>query len=533
MMYPVEHTCAQRQTTPTDHIINHSPPSYQESLKQEIRHKQQFGECRNYRDGPPQLPPRDNLYTTRPSCGLSTRDISRKAEAPFTSTRNTDSNSEAGRSEIDSVPPRNMTRKNFETAMPAMSHPYANFQPHLFQQSSSSYESPYQISSRIIITDSGEVQYERNILGNKPQHHGGFHFKQNIPLPPRKSAAATASRKGQSVSPKIFPRSLNRNAGRTQSCRPSAWGPQKTKPRLEKRASELSDSDDTYVFIPDVVKDPTKSPIPSDPLQNCADPLLCPPVGDSHLLMPTMGGVSQSTDNLMGTDSISLSSENYDDVITVSQQVHLKHSDGSLLHVLATQEVVSNSSILVPESDQPPGQPIRSNSPQKPAIKPRRRKPSSESEVKLPNDTSSPAFTVSSGQKSSTIPKSYTSADINSGVSPGQKSLTITKGYPYSSHPTLDFTSVSSTTSPLPVDTAWCPPMGNLSANSPTGKTETRLVHPPLTPPIPRPRRGVNLRFPEHARHTEDDSLVGRKGSVGQRRLSIPSLPQDIPVSEV
>ena len=83
------------------------------------------------------------------------------------------------------IPPRTIPRKNYECSLPAVAQPYINFTPHLFSSSSSRFEAPYQISSRIIITDSGDVQFERNVLGNAPMNHGGFHFKKQLPLPPR------------------------------------------------------------------------------------------------------------------------------------------------------------------------------------------------------------------------------------------------------------------------------------------------------------------------------------------------------------
>ena len=85
------------------------------------------------------------------------------------------------------LPPRTIPRKDHETSIPAADQPYYNFQPHLFNHHGNKcFEAPYQISSRIIIKDSGEVQFERNIMGNRPpKRHGGFHFKQQIPIPPR------------------------------------------------------------------------------------------------------------------------------------------------------------------------------------------------------------------------------------------------------------------------------------------------------------------------------------------------------------
>lgn len=90
------------------------------------------------------------------------------------------------------LPPRTIPRKNHGTSIPATTHLYANFQPHLFNNSAGKYstETPYQISSRIIITDNGDVQYERNVLGNTPvKMTGGLHFRKTVPLPPRSSKA--------------------------------------------------------------------------------------------------------------------------------------------------------------------------------------------------------------------------------------------------------------------------------------------------------------------------------------------------------
>ena len=91
------------------------------------------------------------------------------------------------------LPPRTIPRKDHETSIPAEEHPYYNYQPHLFNhQGNKSFDAPYQISSRIIIKDSGEVQFERNVMGNRAhKRHGGFHFKGGIPIPPRGIRANT------------------------------------------------------------------------------------------------------------------------------------------------------------------------------------------------------------------------------------------------------------------------------------------------------------------------------------------------------
>ena len=85
------------------------------------------------------------------------------------------------------LPPRTIPRKDHESSIPAEEHPYYNFQPHIFNHhGNQSFDAPYQISSRIIIKDSGEVQFERNVMGNRPHKLlGGFDFKGEIPIPPR------------------------------------------------------------------------------------------------------------------------------------------------------------------------------------------------------------------------------------------------------------------------------------------------------------------------------------------------------------
>ena len=84
------------------------------------------------------------------------------------------------------LPPRTIPRANYESCIPARAQPYLKYQPHMYQQGMNRLEAPYQISSRIIITDSGEVQFERNIMGNMPpSNQRGFLFSKQLPLPPR------------------------------------------------------------------------------------------------------------------------------------------------------------------------------------------------------------------------------------------------------------------------------------------------------------------------------------------------------------
>ena len=120
-------------------------------------------------------------------------------------------------SNIDGLPPRTIPRKNHEGAIPAVAHPYINFQPHLYYSGSGVFESPYQISSRIIISDSGEVQYERNVFGNVPQNHGGFQFKEKA-IPPKGVQASSA----QPPSARCYSSSAAATKGRNTQSRPTS-----------------------------------------------------------------------------------------------------------------------------------------------------------------------------------------------------------------------------------------------------------------------------------------------------------------------
>lgn len=130
----------------------------------------------------------------------TTTSSSSKSHTPFKSSHTHSSSSHTPHSSSHAatspeLPPRTIPRRN-----QANSHLYANLHSHLFNSSTSAegrydLETPYQISSRITITDSGEVKYERSILGNTPAEMSGkVHFRKSMPLPPR--GGAVAVRKG-------------------------------------------------------------------------------------------------------------------------------------------------------------------------------------------------------------------------------------------------------------------------------------------------------------------------------------------------
>lgn len=92
------------------------------------------------------------------------------------------------------LPPRTIPRPNYESGIPAEAQPYLNYQPHLYSASGNRrFEPPYQVSSRIIITDSGEVQFERNVMGAMPtSSQTRFAFNHQTPLPPRGLRASSS-----------------------------------------------------------------------------------------------------------------------------------------------------------------------------------------------------------------------------------------------------------------------------------------------------------------------------------------------------
>ena len=133
-------------------------------------------------------------YTGSDSCtGGTGMESLFMADGSLSTTKTTPDPPKETKSSPTALPPRTIPRKDHESSIPAVKQPYYNYQPHLFNhRENKCFDAPYQISSRIIIKDSGEVQFERNIMGNQPsKRHGGFHFKQQIPIPPRGLRADT------------------------------------------------------------------------------------------------------------------------------------------------------------------------------------------------------------------------------------------------------------------------------------------------------------------------------------------------------
>ena len=520
---------------PVSHICSHSaeaahPPSYLESQ----RHTAASGRVIENGSAPPELPPR-NIYTTHHDIVSQNAPANGSSHATFKPAFPA-----KNPAKLESVPPRNITRRNHESAVPAMAHPYMNFLPQVFQHNgSTSYDSPYQISSRIIITDSGEVQYERNVLGNKHQHHGGFHFKSTLPLPPRSGDAARPP--PPTFEAKARPTfEVSRSPNRTTSL-PTSHSrreEQKQKRKLEKCASEFSDDcDDAYVFIPDIVYDPTRVPLPQTlgeptsgtlPTESSSEgPEICgpPPEGSTRTLhnsyekhpLPDSyrSGEMHFQDHSFDSSCISeteyeggdegaasFSGDYEDNVMLVSQQLSITQASTGLSHVVATQEIrPSDSLVPVPPGNDyvfPPSLQLscqtRSKSPNKPRVKPRTKKPAMQSNsLLLPSNHHSPM--KSSVQKSATIPHVRTLSSELSLSSHHTLDLTLGDEEPSSPFPSLVLSSENFTSThshPHPVSRSQL----------------TQLTHSPLTPPVPRPRP-LFTRV-GGSRQSEDDSVLDR-----------------------
>ena len=225
------------------------------------------------------------------------------------------------------VPPRNITRRNFESAIQAIANPYTNYQPHLFQQRSSSFDSPYQISSRIIITDTGKVQYERNILGSRPQGHGGFHFKRQVPLPPRhthlrlETQVCYPSERLPSPPPPVKQRQPRLPL--TNERRDSDTQVKHTSPMSEKRSSELSDYEDMYNFITQRSVTPQHSPH-HYPTSNASEQHQ--QIGHDYDNLPNVDSVSDTSypSASRSEQNVMRHSDPYDDVILVNVSQHIQ-----------------------------------------------------------------------------------------------------------------------------------------------------------------------------------------------------------------
>lgn len=312
MVYNLSHQCG--YCTPPS-VQPPPPPPYEpptaDGEKQPLE-----GERQSPTLAPPKLPPKPPLVPAFEFSDQWWEDSFSSGSGPSSLTQK-----EKCDERIGDLPPRSIPRKNHEVSIPAMPQPYLNFQPHLFNRRH--FEAPYQISSRIIITDSGEVQFERSILGNMQQAHGGFHINKQMPLPPRTRAKTGFSQlpprtlnvppstEGHSsftsTPPKVpckqrrgCPPPLNRMNSDSQL--------QETfSSRLQKRASDVSQGENGEYIIP------TLSEASSEPPQPTSSPSYNPYVNGSHDEDSKGDNASESTGHIPPSDNL----EDYDDIISV------------------------------------------------------------------------------------------------------------------------------------------------------------------------------------------------------------------------
>lgn len=219
---------------------------------------------------PPQLPPKPQQGSILDQWSLDSR-----LSGPGPS----DQQETESESPDSDLPPRYYMRKDHQSSVPAMAQPYLNFQPHIFNHHC--FEGPYQISSRIIITDSGEIQFERSILGNTPHpsSHGGFQFNKQKPLPPRRTVQNSSA-----SSHMLPPRTPNTSSADNQHTSVASELPQvppkqgrnrpppvfrtssdpqlketHSSPKLAKRASEVSQGENGEYVITTSPKSRTES----------------------------------------------------------------------------------------------------------------------------------------------------------------------------------------------------------------------------------------------------------------------------------
>ena len=219
----------------------------------------------------------------------------------------------------EDLPPRSIPRKNYEISIPAMPQPYLNFQPHIFNRKH--FEAPYQISSRIIITDSGEVQFERSILGNVQRSHGGFHINKQMPLPPRTQVKTQLPPRTPSIPPsaedhssftssppKVPHKKSRRCPPPLQRMNSDSQLQENFSSRLTRRSSDVSQGENGEYIIP------THGSTSSEPTQPTSSPSYNPYVNGSH---GDFSGEDSGVDNTSELNGPTSPSENYDDIISV------------------------------------------------------------------------------------------------------------------------------------------------------------------------------------------------------------------------
>ena len=403
------------------------------------------------------------------------------------------------------VPPRNITRRNFESAIPAVANPYTNYQPHIFNQSSSNFESPYQISSRIIITNSGKVQYERNILGNKQQNHGGFHFKRQIPLPPRHTHVQVETQvhcppEQHPLAKRLpfFPPPRDRRASDPQ------W---ERSFQHDKRSSVVSDCDDAYIFI--------------------APGAMTPPTSTNHSASPSIASesysqisnTSQSGQTLSDNPSPGMSPrlppkprrDDYDDVVVlnVSQKVHM------------TPYVTANTS----------GEEGRQATERPPEVAPKL--PASLSPQRIRKPAIIPRKNVKKPKSMAT--RQFLSLDDNYLSHPPclHRTLSIHEAHAHTSPP-MTFSPSPSCTADLSTTTTAVEDDQLARGHADFASAFTTPISPsPESPPTPKPRNRV--RFNMTAGHSNDDSSISSScvptAESRTRSISTPIEPESLHIT--
>ncbi|KAL5474801.1 hypothetical protein EMCRGX_G026811 [Ephydatia muelleri] len=171
------------------------------------------------------------------------------------------------------VPPRTIPRKGYECALPAVAQPYSNCTDWAWLPQPMYFEGPYQISSRVIITDTGTVVHEPSVLGSKSSAGGHAFGRPNMPLPPRRPQSihrrTVEFQTAHSIAfgdPAIPPQVPAKSIRKSPSYPPAP--PTAKRPNQLGTCQEGQDEDDEYIVLPAMApviarKDKPPPPLPS------------------------------------------------------------------------------------------------------------------------------------------------------------------------------------------------------------------------------------------------------------------------------
>lgn len=203
------------------------------------------------------------------------------------------------------VPPRTIPRKGYECALPAVAQPYSNCANWAWLSQQMYFEGPYQISSRVIITDTGTVVHEPNVLGNKSIAGGHAFGRPNMPLPPRRPQAQstrhhtvefqTAHTIAFGDSPAVPPHLPAKSVRKSPSYPPAAVTTKRPSQLGTCQEGQVEDDEDEYIVVPLMASVIAKKSKPPPPLpsvtERAPEPAASGPLRDEVATMAVRSSV--------------------------------------------------------------------------------------------------------------------------------------------------------------------------------------------------------------------------------------------------